>query len=79
MANFALELDCSRLEQELVSVTRVLWVMQVPLLLQHGSKFLLSMVWVKLWGPASAVVFLGMLLVLLLNLVRGFFAKLLPL
>ena len=56
-------------------VTGVLWVTQVLLQLQHGSKFLLSMVWVKLWGPASVAVFLGMLLVLLLNLVRGFFAE----
>ena len=79
MANFAFELDCSRLEQGLVSVTWVLWVMQVLLQLQHGSKFLLSMVWVKLWGPASVAVFLGMLPVLLLNLVWGFFAELLPL
>ena len=58
-------------------VTGVLWVMQVLLQLQHGSKFLLSTVWVKLWGPASAAVFLGTLLVLLLNLVWGFFAELL--
>ena len=75
MANFALELDCSRLEQGLVSVIRVLWVMQVLLQLQRGSKFFLSMVWVKLWGPVSAAVSLGMLPVL--SLVQGFFAKLL--
>ena len=43
-ANFALELDCSLLEWALVSVTRVLWVTQVLLQLQHGSKFLLSTV-----------------------------------
>ena len=73
MADFALELDCSRLEQVLVSVTRVLWVTQVLLRLQHGSKFLLSTVWVVLWEPASVAVFLGMLPVL--NLVRGFFAE----
>jgi hypothetical protein len=77
VANFALGLDCSRLERGLVSVTRVPWVTQVLLQLQHESKFLLSTVWVKLWGPASAAVFLGMLLVLLLNLVRGFVAELL--
>ena len=57
-----------------MSVIRVLWVMQVLLRLQHGSKFLLSMVWVKLWGPVSAVGFLGKLLVL--NWVQGFSAKL---
>ena len=74
MANFALELNCSLLERVLVSVTRVLWVTQVLLRLQHGSKFLLSTVWVKLWGPTSVAVFLEMLLVL--NLVRGFFAEL---
>ena len=73
MANFALELDCSRLERGLVSVIRVLWVTQVLLRLQYGSKFLLSMVWVVLWKPASAAVSLGMLPVL--NLVRGFFAE----
>ena len=55
-------------------VTRVLWVTQVLLQLQHESKFLLSTVWVKLWGPVSAAVFLGKLLGL--NLVRGFFAEL---
>ena len=74
MANFALKLDCSQLEQGLVLVTRVLWVTQVLLQLQHRSKFLLLTVWVKLWGPASAAVFLGMLLGLLLSLGRGFFA-----
>ena len=74
MANFAFELNCSLLERVLVSVTRVLWVTQVLLQLQHGSKFLLSTVWVKLWGPVSAAVFLGKLLGL--NLVRGFFAEL---
>ena len=73
-ANFALELDCSLLERVLVSVTRVLWVTQVLLQLQHGSKSLLSTVWVKLWMPVSVAVFLGMLLVL--YLVRGFFAEL---
>ena len=58
-------------------VTQVLWVMQVLLQLQHGLKFLLSMVWVKLWGPASVAVSLEMLLgVLLPSLVRGFFAEL---
>jgi hypothetical protein len=74
MANFALGLDCSRLERGWVSVTWVLWVTQVLLQLQHESKFLLSTVWVKLWGPVSAAVFLGKLLGL--NLVRGFFAEL---
>ena len=74
MANFALELDCSQLEQGLVSVTQVLWVMQVLLRLQHRSKFLLLTVWVKLWGPVSVAVFQGMLPVL--NWVRGSFAEL---
>ena len=74
MANFTLELDCLRLEQGVVSVIRVLWVMQVLLRLQHGSMFLPLMVWVKPWGPASAAVFLGMLLGLLLSLAQGFFA-----
>ena len=77
MANFALEPNCSQLEQVLVPVTQVLWVMQVLLQLQHGLKFLLSTVWVKLWGPASVAVSLEMLLgVLLPSLVRGFFAEL---
>ena len=75
MANFALKLDCSRLEQELVLVTWVLWVTQVLLQLQHGLKFLLLMVWVKLWGPASAAGSLGKLPVL--SLVGGSFAELL--
>ena len=75
MVNFALELDCSRLEQGLVLVTRVLWVTQVLLQPQHGSKFLLLTVWVKLWGPASAAGSLGKLPVL--SLVGGSFAKLL--
>ena len=74
MTNFVLELDCSRLEQGPVSVTWVLWVMQVLLRLQHGSKFLLSTVWVKLWGPVSAAGFLERLLVL--SWVRGSFAEL---
>jgi hypothetical protein len=47
--------------------------MQLLLQLQCGLKFLLSMVWVKLWGPASAVVSLGMLPVL--SLVQGFFVE----
>ena len=64
MANFALEQDCSQLERGLVPVTRVLWVTPVLLRLQHGSKFLLSTVWVKLWGPVSVAGFLERLLVL---------------
>ena len=67
MANFALELNCSLLEQVLVSVTRVLWLMQVLLRLRHGSKSLLSTVWVKLWTPVSVAVFLGRLLVLVME------------
>ena len=74
MANFALELDCLQLEQGLVSVTQVLWVTQVLLQLQHGLKFLLSTVWVRLWESVSVAVFLRMLLGLLLSLAWGFFA-----